>query len=138
MITATLGMPNENGKNYSGEKPLIAAYSVVGVDSEGTLREAVACRLYSTPRSLPVYASVWIKGAPNRTTRARLYCSGTGKAGGGGYHKQSAAVEEALQSAGFTLSEEVGGRGDEAMQAALEAAARAVGFTGELLLIRHS
>ena len=62
---------------------------------------------------------VWIHGDD-------LHGSGGGKAGGYGYHKESAALEEALSAAGIRMSEGIGGRGDQAMFEALEVLARAV------------
>jgi hypothetical protein len=65
------------------------------------------------------YACVWISGDS-------VWGRGGGKAGGYGYHKESAALEEALGRAGVKLSEGIGGRGDQAMFTALESLARAM------------
>ena len=64
------------------------------------------------------YAAVWIYGND-------IYASGTGRAGGYGYCKESAAVAEALARAGVTLSDHIDGRGLSAVREALEAVARA-------------
>lgn len=65
------------------------------------------------------YACVWIWGGDS-------HGHGGGKAGGYGYHKESAALESALHNAGVYLSENIGGRGDSAIRDALTAVARAV------------
>lgn len=65
------------------------------------------------------YACVWIHDD-------KIHASGSGKAGGYGYDKESAAVAEALENAGVTLSENIAGVGQHALRDALEATARAV------------
>jgi hypothetical protein len=65
------------------------------------------------------YACVWIHGDES-------HGSGGGKAGGYGYHKESAALQVALDRAGVVLDEAIDGRGDQAMFDALESVARAV------------
>lgn len=50
------------------------------------------------------------------------YC-GAGDAGGGGYHKESAALAEAILNAGIYIDGHFGGRGDRAMEEALVAIA---------------
>lgn len=74
------------------------------------------------------YSCLWIHGA----THPR----GAGKAGGGGYHKASAAFSAAIEDAGITLSEDIAGRGDQAIESAIEAIARAA--TGKRKFIIHT
>jgi hypothetical protein len=74
------------------------------------------------------YCCIWIYGD---TVHGR----GAGKAGGYGYHKESAALAYALDDAGIALTEDIGGRGDSATRDALEAVARAV--TGRRKFFRH-
>lgn len=61
-------------------------------------------------------------------TRDGRYYSGRGSAGGGGYHKESAALDDALASAGVKMASRFGGAGDAAMDHALRAVARAAGY----------
>jgi hypothetical protein len=49
-----------------------------------------------SPSSSVVYCSVWVNSA-------NYSSSGKGSAGGGGYHKESAALQAALTSAGIEL-----------------------------------
>jgi len=65
------------------------------------------------------YACAWIRGDD-------AFGHGGGKAGGYGYHKESAALSDALDSAGVTLPDPIDGRGGMAMREALLAVARAV------------
>lgn len=74
--------------------------------------------------------SVWISSRGNGT-----YGRGQGEAGGGGYHKASAALDAALRDAGVRLSRAIAGVGDQAMRDACEAVARAV--TGKRRVIIH-
>lgn len=77
-----------------------------------------------------VYCTVWVWAD-------RLYTSGHGTAGGYGYHKESAALGEAIRSAGIKLSESISGVGDTAIGVAMLAIVRAVGYKGRTLLVRH-
>jgi len=88
----------QNARNYNVEKEIVNAWSVIGI-KDGKPHEFVSCRCYmGRSRSASVvYASVWVHGVNN------LYTSGRGSAGGGGYHKESAAVGEAITSAGIEL-----------------------------------
>ena len=65
------------------------------------------------------YCCVWIHGDDS-------HGRGGGRAGGYGYHKESAALLAALNDAGAYVSEDIGGRGDQAMFEALEVLARSV------------
>lgn len=77
----------------------------------------VTARIY-WPGSV-AYCAIWINSHPH-------HGRGNGKAGGGGYHKASAALASAISDAGIQLSEPINGRGDSVMLEAVEAVARAV------------
>lgn len=119
-ITATfLDGDHDTGVNRGGEKEMASAYSVISLDG-GEMRETVTARSY-TGRSRgasTMWATVWIAGRDG-------WRSGSGSAGGYGYHKESAAIQAALIAAGVQLSEAVGGRGDGALRDALLATAEA-------------
>lgn len=129
LLTAKLIEARQNGRNYGGEKEMHAAYSVVTV-SKGELREVVTCRVYMgrSRSASTVYASLWANNGEQWT-------AGHGQAGGYGYHKESAAIDDAIRSAGFKLSHSVSGTGEH--ESALKACARAMGYRGKLLLVRH-
>jgi hypothetical protein len=154
-----------NGYNYSCDKELIGAYSVVG-KINGEMREIVVARAYMgrSRSASTVYASIWIHAG-------EVCCSGRGCAGGYGYHKESAAFAAAIESAGIELygdvynggerwnhaenrentpqeiaaikrrnakkRADIGGVGESAMRAAFEAIARAAGVKGKLTLVSH-
>lgn len=117
------------GRNYGSEKETVSAYSVIAATKSG-MREVVTCRVYMgrSRNSSSVWATVWLRGK-------NYFGSGSGQAGGYGYHKESAAVDTALQMAGVKLSRSVSGTGET--QAALEATARALGYSGQLLFVSH-
>ena len=74
------------------------------------------------------YCCVWIHGDG-------AHGNGSGKAGGYGYHKESAALLSALNAACAYVDQDIGGRGDAAMRDALIAVARAV--TGRRKFFMH-
>lgn len=69
-----------------------------------------------------VHCSVWLRN------RAGVFSSGRGDAGGGGYHKESAALYEAFESAGVDFSKGWGGSGDQAMSRAVALVGAKLGF----------
>lgn len=96
-MRAQLIKPDQsNGRNYGGDKELISAYSVIGT-IKGEQREVVTFRAYMgrSASASVVYGSLWVHGA--------FHCSGKGSAGGYGYHKKSAALQDAITSAGLQL-----------------------------------
>ena len=134
-ITATLPRTMQsNGKNLSCQKEMVSAMSAVALVG-GKMREVVVARWYMARKSdgaSPVYASIWTYGAG-------FDISGHGRATGCGYHKSSAALSAAIDSAGIVLSERISGVGDGAMRRALEAIARAIaGDDAEILIINHA
>lgn len=125
-IVATLpSHPRFNGTNYSDTKELMSVFSVVGI-KDGELAEVATARIYRgrSKTSTRVYATVWVRGL----------CSGSGYAGGGGYHRGSAAVAGAIHSAGITLSGSIDAAGDSAIEAALLAIAEAMGYSKNIVI----
>lgn len=164
-MKAVFKAPASNAYNYSREKELVGAYSVMG-KLNGEVREIVTARAYMgrSNSASTVYASLWVHAG-------ELSTSGKGSAGGYGYHKESAAFADAIRSANIELwgspyadvprwnHEEkreytpaevrkikreqekkranIGGCGESSMRAAFEAIARAAGARGKLLFISH-
>ena len=127
-MNATLGNENSNAINYGGKKELIRTWNVI-VSTDNGLKNIITARCYMgrSANASTVYASIWAHSANHET-------SGTGKASGYGYHKQSAAIDEAIRSAGITLSEDISGAGDSAIEGALEAIAQALGYESCLIV----
>lgn len=84
-------------------------------------RSVAAARFYGA--GSVVYCVLWTHGYAYGLESARGY----GKAGGSGYHKPSAALQEAMTRAGIKLAENIGGCGDQAMQEALLCLAAGMG-----------
>ena len=114
-----------NTYSYRREKHFDSQLSIIDLD-EG--REIACVRFYRPNET--VYCVVWI--------RSEKPARGYGKAGGGGYHKRSAALEDSLSRAGITLSEPIGGCGDSAMDEAMLALARHMGVTRPLVVRAHA
>ncbi len=129
-MTATLpGKLVHNGK-WPDKKEQVAAYKVLAIwhnDAKDSLeiREPVTARLWmARAASASVcYATIWIGGHANDT---EVSLAGHGSAGGWGYHRNSAALQFAIESAGIKLDQRIDGVGDTAIEAALLAIARAV------------
>ena len=85
-----------NAKNLSGEKETVNRIVLIDKKSEHC---AVDARFYmaSGRNASTVYCSIWVR------TKCGKFYSGHGKAGGYGYHKESAALSDAIKSAGIEL-----------------------------------
>ena len=124
-MKATIGKQVSNAVNYGDKKELIKTFNLITDE----LKEIITVRCYmgrSTGASA-VYAAIWVN------TR-EYYSSGKGKAGGYGYHKASAAIADAICSAGITLDTNISGVGDSAIKEALSAIANALGFERVLIV----
>lgn len=93
-----------------------------------TKTELVNLRFYGTQAMN--YACIW---AHNKDWTISL--SGGGKAGGYGYHRESAAALNAINAAGITLSRDIGGRGHSATCEAVMSIARMIAPKGDLMLV---
>jgi len=91
--------------------------------------ERVTVRTY-WPGSV-CYACAWI-------TSDMYQGNGSGQAGGGGYCKESAAVDSAFRSAGIQLSESIHGVGIGAIRDALVAIAESMGLTDYIIVESHA
>lgn len=120
--------PTEDPRNiysYRRENHFDSQISLIDLDDG---REIACVRFYRPNET--VYCVVWIwSDKPAR---------GYGKAGGGGYHKRSAALGEALSRAGVSLDAGIDGRGDSAMDEAMLALARHMGVSRPLVVRAHA
>lgn len=102
--------PNYRKNNLSHQ---LSGVAVV----DGKIKEVITVRIYNTDSR--AYCAAWVYTGHDCK-------SGTAYAGGYGYHRASAAMEEALYNAGVDLGEHISGCGDSAMSRAVEAITRAV------------
>lgn len=127
-MNATVINPAEGiNQNHRREKNYIGGYIAIAAAPEG-VQECVDIKLYSTDSR--AYACAWLH-------YPGFYSSGSGMAGGYGYHRTSAAAGRALRAAGVSLSEDIDGRGDGAIRDAVEAIAQAM-FPGCPVHVVHA
>jgi hypothetical protein len=110
------------------DKELIRSFQVFdleALDYNNRPKRVIDCRLYMgrSNNSSMVYCLLWISPIDG------TWVEGSGSAGGYGYEKQSAAIGDAIMSAGITLERDVSGVGLEAAKIALEAIAEYSGST---------
>lgn len=98
--------------NHRKENGFTDEYTAFCITEDGEKKDLCILRIYWTQAR--AYACCWIY-ADNASY------AGSGYAGGYGYHKPSAAAQEALEGAGVELSEDINGRGRDAMAAAVKA-----------------
>lgn len=130
MTTMTATMPAEprhNGRNLARDKETIMTILAVVPDTSrpAGFHEPVRVRVYAgrSASASNVYASIWA-GATG----------GHGRAGGYGYHKASAALQAAIDSAGIRLSSPIDGCGEGSMREAVRAIAAALGYPSALIV----
>ena len=114
-----------NAKNISNQalnarkkQALVHQITILAI-VDGVIKELAQCRTYMSKsrNASRITMILWVNGDN--------YACGSGHADGHGYHKPSAAVESAINAAGFELSESIGGRGCQAMIDGLKAVALA-------------
>lgn len=111
---------------------LVSEYAaLVDCPELGYMNAVVTLRLY-WPGSTTCYACIWTHGA-----RTETYRNGSGKAGGYGYCKKSAAAGAAISNAGIHLSRDIDGRGEESIRDAVLAIAAAIGYPEAKLHVAH-
>ena len=118
----------KEGKYYFNSYTAI----VDGIDYEGkpTKKTPVELRLYGTGSKN--YACLWVNDI-----KSNIHTSGSGSAGGYGYHRPSAAAAEAIMNAGIDLSEHIDGRGESAIEEAVKAIAEALGYVNPFVFHAH-
>ena len=130
-----------NAINHGDKKEKIAQYLVIDKTSE---RRIIDCRVYMgrSSNSSTVYASIWVSIKETKKPKSWKYSftAGTGSASGWGYHKTSAAVQDALTSAGIELYDGdksrkyIDGVGASAIQAAILSTAYAAGYNSVIFV----
>ena len=140
-IKAQIVKKAENARRPDN-KELVSAYSLVVRLPSGEVREVVTvnCYMSRSASASVVYAVIWVRCKDGEWT------SGSGSAGGYGYHKESAALAGAIKSAGIKLKDmdrtdrpdrwfNLGGTGTSYYPQVFDAIARAAGYRGRTLLV---
>jgi hypothetical protein len=123
-IVPTYKNSKDNAKNLGGNKETVDRYLAIAklkTAPDGNFLTVIDARFYMGRASSAsvVYCSVWINCYGYTT-------SGHGQAGGYGYDKISAALGDALDSAGVVLNRSINGSGQT--REALEAITEALGY----------
>ena len=128
---ATFKNLGSNARYALERKELVRVIHVMVVDGDD-IAVPITAKFYMgrSRNAMTVYCNVW-----TGDRRGMRRTSGYGFATGGGYHKESAALSSAIQSAGISLSEQIDGVGETAMTDALTAIARELGYTGNIRII---
>jgi hypothetical protein len=141
-IKAQIVKKAENAKRPDN-KEIVSAYSLVVRLPSGELREVIIVKCYMgrSASASVVHAVLWVKCADGHWT------SGSGHAGGYGYHKESAAIAQAISSAGIELKDtendrkdhwfDFSGTGTYYYPQVFEAIVRAAGYRGRTLIVSH-
>jgi hypothetical protein len=125
--------PRYDGRNDADEKRMLDEFNLIVRAKRGAythdgsgLLTLVTVRTYGAKRGNGSrnYVSIWVHASDER-----MSCAGHGSAGGYGYHRPSAAMQAALESAGIRLAQPIDGVGESAMKEAMHAIARHLGYT---------
>jgi len=116
-VTALKPCHNFNS-GHRKERHFTKEYAAIVSNGRGGLATSVTLRIYHTDTT--AYAALWYN-------RVEIHGSGTGKAGGYGYDRPSAAASAAFRAAGVDLAKNIGGVGPTAIRGAVEALARKLG-----------
>jgi len=127
-VTAYPTVMLRNAVNRDDKKRRVNSLRFIAKD---TLDTVVDARWWvSRSRGSVVYCSVWV--SPPLDSPLPL-TTGRGSAGGGGYHKESAALEEAFADAGIQFEKHFNGCGDAAMIEAIKAVGAYLGVEGRAI-----
>lgn len=120
--------------NHRKEKSSVEFESYLVVDLNGKpiggeAHTPITLRLYHTTGR--AYACLWINSGDTHT-------SGSGFAGGYGYHRGSAAAQVAINNAGIKLDSDIDGRGESAIRDALMAIATSLNISSPAIIRAHA
>lgn len=102
-------------RNHRKENAFAKEYKAVAI-VENEIIEVLTCRVYAT--NARHYCCIWL--------HSDLYLSSSAYAGGYGYHRESAAISEALENMGFEFDKNFYGTGKQVE--ALEAVTEYLGY----------
>jgi hypothetical protein len=109
-----------NAKAHRRENNFLNEFCLISFE-KGEFKEVATLRVYGT--NAKNYACLWI-GGEFKGYAGYISASGSGSAGGYGYHRPSAAAADAFKSAGVGLPFDISGRGESAINDALNALAK--------------
>lgn len=94
----------DNGENHGNKMEQVSRYKLIDKKTEACAVD-VAVYMGRSRNAETVKASIWVNLSDKKKPNGweYRYTSGTGQAGGWGYDKESAAVGDAIRSAGIEL-----------------------------------
>jgi hypothetical protein len=122
MQLPTVFCDTRKSMGFRDKKALVYAVKLVDIKSQMAI---VDCRLFlgHSSKSSVFSCALWVHDIP-----AGRYASGVGSAGGGGYHKGSAAIEHALRDIGVSGFRSFSGAGYPAAITVLTELAGVLGY----------
>lgn len=115
----------KESKCYFKSYKMVVPSDISGMSNYSKI--VVDCRIYDSGGS-KITACIWVNPKS---------LSGSGYAGGYGYHKESAAVADAIRNASIDLSEDISGVGNSAIERAMISIAKMAGFPNAILVVSH-
>lgn len=129
-------------------KCFFESYAIIDIERDRygahkrLVNASIELRLYGTGNQN--FACLWVNVEATKhrfdshEMQAGIHTQGSGRAGGYGYHRPSAAAGEAINNAGFALDQHIGGVGDSAIEEAMVAIAECVGIKNYVLVRSHA
>lgn len=113
---------NFNGRMLDAAQKAGMIYALLAVVVEnGEARTIATTRIYRSATGARNYCGFWLNAGSH-------HAAAIGKAAGYGYHRPSAALEDALSRAGIVCDDTIGGCGESAMRDAIRAVCDSAGF----------
>lgn len=108
----------ESARKAHDRQPMVQYIGAHYIEGDN-LHEVVSTKVFRAFQGSVTTVILWVYGKDK-------WISASGRAGGYGYHKGSAALQEAIDNSKIKISESINGRGDVAMEMAIEAIAKAL------------
>jgi hypothetical protein len=127
-----------DGKMNVPDKPIFEERNLICArpyDKKANMSNAVTVRWYKSNRhnAHTIHCCIWVFGKDHSVVGHR---SGSGKAGGYGYCKSSAAFAEALENAGFrTPFDSISGRGMYVVEDAIKGIGILLGYSIDNMIV---
>lgn len=131
-IKAISAKDHANATNYSDK--MARDRQVLAATVKGKIVTLATLDTYYVKSGTYNRVSLWVHIPACKRAPQGFHASGSGRAGGCGYHRPSAAAAEAFADAGIVLGSDISGVGDSAMREALYAVGDYFGFRNMAIL----
>lgn len=135
-VTSFNPQSNTLGSYRKLQHGLVRQYTLINFEKAHILQSGIP--QYEQPLIIRVYWPAETAYACLWASTKDAYAVGRGKAGGYGYCKESAAIENAFLSAGIKLEHPIGGVGESAIMGAIKAFADFAGYQDYTVTIAHA